>query len=100
MPGRVCYVPLENEEVFIRYPQLQKAECAAKVHYLREDGVVLVGGEVITELLKHYPAIGKLAWLLETEMGKKTVDFFYQQVENVRQKMKADEESCGTCRKD
>ena len=95
---RVLYVPLQDDEVFKRYSQLDPQACAAKIHYLREDGQVLVGGEVITELLKHFPAVGKLAWLLETEVGKKTVDFFYQQVENVRQKMKAESESCPTCR--
>lgn len=96
---RVSYVPLDHDEVFERYPQLNRESCAAQVHYLREDGVILTGGEVITELIKHFPAIGKLAWLLETDIGKKTADFFYKQVDSVRQKMKAEEESCGTCRK-
>ncbi len=95
---RVCYVALSESEVFARYPQLNAADCASQIHYVREDGAVLVGGEVITELLKHFPAVGKLAWLLETEVGKKAVNFFYQQVENLRQKIKADEESCPTCR--
>lgn len=96
---RVTYVPLDHTEVFVRYPQLSPAACAAQVHYLREDGVILSGGAVITELMKHFPAVGKLAWLLETDIGKKTADFFYKQVDGVRQKMKADEEACGTCRK-
>lgn len=97
--GRLSYVSLDQIEVFQQFPQLDSSACAARVHYLREDGAVLTGGEVIAELLKHYPGIGKIAWLLETDVGKKTVEFFYQQVENVRQKMKADEEACGTCKK-
>jgi predicted DCC family thiol-disulfide oxidoreductase YuxK len=96
---RVCYVPLDNDELFTLYPQLNREACTAQVHYLREDGAILIGGEVVTELIKHFPGVGKLAWLLETDIGKKTADFFYKQIDTVRQKMKAEEESCGTCRK-
>jgi predicted DCC family thiol-disulfide oxidoreductase YuxK len=99
LSGRVCYVPLDHAEVFARYPQLDREACEARVHYLREDGVVLTGADVVTELVKHFPAVGKLAWLLETDMGKKTAEFFYKQIDSVRQKMKAEEESCGTCPK-
>jgi predicted DCC family thiol-disulfide oxidoreductase YuxK len=96
---RVCYVPLTHVEVFVTYPQLDPEKCRAVVHYIREDGTVLVGGEVVTELLKHYPGVSKLAWLLDSEVGRKTADFFYQKVEAVRQKMISDEAACGTCKK-
>lgn len=94
---RVQFVPLQEEQVFSRFPQLDREACRAKVHYLRENGDVLVGSEVVTELLKHYPGVEKLGWLLDSEVGRKTVDFFYQQVENFRQKALADKESCERC---
>ncbi|MBY0518702.1 MAG: DUF393 domain-containing protein [Bacteriovoracaceae bacterium] len=96
--NRICYVPLENPDVFIKYPQLSFEACREKVHYLKEDGEILIGADVVSELIRHYPGVGKLAWLLETDVGKKTVEFFYQKVESVRQKIKSDEEKCGTCR--
>jgi len=97
--NRVSYVPLTDEEVFKLYPQLNRESCRAVVHYVREDGSVVVGGEVITEPLKHFPGAQKLAWLLESEMGRKTAEFFYQKVEAVRQKILSDEAACGTCKK-
>lgn len=96
---RITYVSLSAENVFTQFPQLDPAACAARVHYLREDGAILTGGEVITELLKHYPGVSKIAWLLETDVGKKTVEFFYQQVEAARARLKAQDEDCGSCRK-
>ncbi len=94
---RVQYVPLTHDEVFKTYQQLDPEKCRARVHYLTETGNVLTGGEVITELLKHFPGVGRMAWLLDSEAGKKTAEFFYQTVETLRQKAKADEESCKTC---
>jgi len=92
---RVCYIPLQEEGVFSAFPQLDRAACAAKVHYLREDGAVLVGGEVVTELLKHFPGVDKFGWLLDSDVGRKTVDFFYERVEAFRRT--AQEKSCDRC---
>lgn len=94
---RVTYCPIQNEEVFAQFTQLDRLACRQKVHYLREDGAVLTGGEVVTELLHHFPGVSKFGWLLDSEIGRKTVDFFYEQVEQMRTRMKEKEESCGTC---
>ena len=95
---RVNYCPIQDEHVFTLYPQLDPAACRLKVHYLREDGAVLIGGEVVTELLHHFPGVSKLGWLLDSEVGRKTVDFFYEQVEQMRRRIKEKDETCGTCR--
>ena len=92
---RVSYVPLQDVEVFQKFPQLDRTACAAKVHYLREDGAVLVAGEVVTELLKHFPGVDKFGWLLDSEVGRKTVDFFYEKVEAYRRI--SQEKSCERC---
>lgn len=94
--NRVTYWPIQNAEVFQRFSQLDRGACQQKVHYLREDGTVLSGGAVVTELLHHFPGISKLGWLLDSEIGRKTVDYFYDQVEQLRSRMK-EKENCGTC---
>lgn len=94
---RVSYVPVSDENVFRQFPQLDPVACATRVHYVREDGAVLTGGEVITELVAHMPGAGKLAWLLETEVGKKVADFFYRHVEEARQRLKEADEACDRC---
>lgn len=97
MDKRVSYCPIQDEDIFKQYPQLDPEACRLKVHYLREDGALLTGSEVVTELLHHFPGVSKFGWLLDSEVGRKTVDFFYQQVEQMRQRMKEKDESCGTC---
>lgn len=92
---RVTYHPIQDENVFTLFPQLDPEKCRLKVHYLREDGVVLTGSEVVTELLHHFPGVSKLGWLLDSDVGRKTVDFFYNQVELMRQRLK--DKDCVSC---
>lgn len=95
---RVTYHPIQDETVFKLFPQLTLEECRLKVHYLREDGFVLKGSEVVTELLHHFPGVSKFGWLLDSDVGRKTVDFFYNQVELIRQRMKDKDNGCGDCK--
>jgi len=93
----ITYVPLSSEDVFAHFPQLNREKCRTKVHYIREDGSVLMGNEVVSEVMKNIPAVGKLAWLLETDVGKSVSNYFFDHVEKIRKKIQEDSEDCGTC---
>ena len=92
---RINFVPLSEAQIFAEFPELKAQECAKVVHLITEERSVLKGSEVITYLLKYYPGVSKLAWLLETDQGKKVVDFFYNKVEEIRHKFKTEE--CDRC---
>lgn len=94
---RVTYHPLQDESVFTQFPQLDPAVCRTEVHYVREDGTVLKGGEVVTELLRHFPGVDKMAWLLDTDVGKKTAEFFYRTVEEARARLTKKDDDCDKC---
>jgi predicted DCC family thiol-disulfide oxidoreductase YuxK len=96
--SHITYIPLSDSGVFEIYPQINQEECKAKVHYIKEDGSVVAGGEVITEIIKIYPAASKLSWLLDSEVGKATADFFYDHLDKVRQKLKELDTDCSDCR--
>ena len=93
----ISYVPLQDEEVFKVFPQLDPLRCHEKIHYLCESGKILVGGEIIPELLRHYPGIEKMAWLLESEVARRSANFFYEKIEKIRLKIKNDEKQCNDC---
>ncbi len=93
----ITYVPLSSELVFSQYPQLNLEACRAKVHFLRADGTVVTGSEVVVEVIKIIPGVGKLAWLLETDVGKSASTFFFDHIESIRKKIQEKDKSCGTC---
>jgi predicted DCC family thiol-disulfide oxidoreductase YuxK len=94
----ITYVPLSSESVFTQFTQLDPQACRTKVHFLRADGVVVTGQEVVVEVIKIIPGVGKLAWLLETEVGKSASSYFLDHVENLRKKLQEKDKNCGTCR--
>jgi predicted DCC family thiol-disulfide oxidoreductase YuxK len=93
----LTYVPLSSESVFKQFPQLDPEICRTKVHFLRTDGGVVTGQEVVVEVVKIIPGVGKLAWLLETDVGKSASSYFLDHVENLRKKLQEKDKSCGTC---
>lgn len=92
---RINYVTLHNEETYQQYPQLNKAECHQTIHLIDEFGLIHKGPQVIEYLLKLFPTVAKFAWLLDNEMGKKAIDFFYQKVNDIRN---SDLNKCNKCK--
>ena len=60
--------------------ELNKKELAETVHLIDESYSLHRGVEVVEYLIKFYPAAAKLRWLLESNRGKKAVQFFYDKV--------------------
>lgn len=92
----ICFTSARDEEVYREFPQLNRAACLEKVHMLTADGKVLKGQEVVDHLLTHLPGVGKLAWLLDNDQGKKVKDFFYQKVEELRE-LTTKKDDCEQC---
>lgn len=93
----ITYAPLSHVSLFTLFPQLNADDCQAKVHLVKADGSVVTGSDVITEVVRVIPGVGKLAWLLETEVGKSASAFFYEHVESIRKKLKDKDNDCGSC---
>ncbi len=93
----ITYVPLSSESVFTQFSQLDPEACRTKVHFIRSDGGVVTGKDVVVEVIKIIPGVGKLAWLLETDVGKSASSYFFDHVESIRKKIQEKDKSCGTC---
>ncbi|MCO4753405.1 MAG: DUF393 domain-containing protein, partial [Bacteriovoracaceae bacterium] len=96
---KIQMTPLQESWIYESFPQLEKSECEQTIHLLDESGRVLKGGQVVEYLIANYPGVKKFAWLVESESGKKAVNFFYDKVNELRDKVKKDCHGCGKKRR-
>ena len=90
------FIPIQNEEIFSTFPQLNREECYETLHLINKDGKILKAGEATSFLIKKFPMVEKFKWLIEKDMGKKTISIFYDVVNKYR---KAIKKSCPKCGK-
>ena len=96
IPGtkEISMVPLSNIEIFEIYPQLNKKNCKKELHILDCNQKVHKGSSAIEFLVNKFPMVSKFAWLIESEVGKKALNYFYQTANNYREKLKKRCEEC------
>lgn len=82
--NRLHYVPVGTAEVYEQFPNIDPGLSKQVLHYVDEQGQVHMGGDIAAALAHQFPGINKLAWLLETEVGRKVSNFFYEKVNELR----------------
>lgn len=97
---KINYASLHDENLYQAYPQLDRNACHQAVHLIDENNKIHQGPEVIEYLVKYFPGISKISWLIETDMGKKAIDFFYQKVNDIRNSQINSCNKCKTSSKD
>ena len=93
----LCFVSARDENVFTEFPELSRQECLEKIHMITDEQKILVGPEVVDYLTHKLPGVRKLAWLLDSDQGKKVKDFFYQKVEELRELSQKQDSNCTQC---
>ena len=94
----INYIPVGTDWVYEKYPEIDREESQTILHFIDENGKVFRGGEITPALASQFPGINKLAWLLETDVGKKVSNFFYDKVNELR-KSTVLTKNCPSCRK-
>jgi predicted DCC family thiol-disulfide oxidoreductase YuxK len=87
---------IHDETIYTEFNQLTIEECHRQVHIIIDGGVVLKGPEAVSHLIKLHPAIAKIAWLIDSDMGQKSMTFFYDMAEKYRRSLL---NNCKTCKK-
>jgi len=85
---------LQDETTFLEYPILDKNECEKEINIIINKSEVLKGPDAVEFIIKSYPKAKAFSWLIESESGKKTMDFFYNKVNQLRKNYK---KSCSKC---
>ena len=97
MDKGLCFVSAREEYIYAEFPELSRQECLVRVHLITDEMKILVGPEVVDYLAARLPGVSKLAWLLDTDQGKKVKDYFYQKVEELREQSKKQDSDCTQC---
>jgi predicted DCC family thiol-disulfide oxidoreductase YuxK len=93
---KITAVSIHDEKIYEEFPALNKEKCQEKVHYITSDSTILVGEEAIEHLIKLYPIVNKFSWLIESNMGRKAVDYFHSMTNKYRKTLI---KKCPTCTK-
>ncbi len=93
----LSFVSAREEEVYSAFPELSMTACLEKIHMITIENQILVGPEVVDYLVSRIPGVSKLAWLLESDQGKKVKDYFYQKVEELRELSQKKDSDCNQC---
>jgi predicted DCC family thiol-disulfide oxidoreductase YuxK len=85
----LSFYPIDDLGLKESFPQLNLEEVHAEVHLVLDDEnqSLLKGPEVIKFLTLHNESVKKHAWLLETNVGQKASELFYQSVNKVRESL-------------
>ena len=90
----ITMVSIYEDSIYEQFPYLDKTMCRQDVHFITEDEKVLVGQEVLEHLITLYPMVKKFAWLIETNMGQKAVNYFHSMTNRYRKVLKRKCPSC------
>jgi predicted DCC family thiol-disulfide oxidoreductase YuxK len=92
----ILKLKIQDDEIYAKYPQLNKEECFQEIHLIDEFQNILKGPEVVKYLINQHPKVKKFSWLIESDMGKKSVDLFYNSVNQYRERLL---KRCPKCKK-
>lgn len=89
LPGteRYNFVSIHEEKIYSIYTFLSKESCNKDLHVIDGQDKIYVGSEAIRHLVSQFPGTSKFTWLIESNMGKKTVDYFYKMADRYRESL-------------
>src|SRR5262245_53686364 len=69
--------PLQEDQVYVDFPQLKKEECEKAIHLVNEDGSVHSGAGIVEPLLSHFPKVKNITWMLGLPGVKSATEVLY-----------------------
>ncbi len=97
IPGtkEITMISIHDEKIFEMYPEVSFESCKDTIHLIDKNKRIHIGPEVTKFLITEFPGVSKFSWLLETEIGKKAVNLFYEFTEKCKESMS---KNCANCR--
>lgn len=83
----ISKVSLHDEKLYEQFPFLTIENCEAELHLLLENDQVLVGKQALKYLISSFPAVSKFSWLIDSKMGQKALDLFYESTKRYRESL-------------
>jgi predicted DCC family thiol-disulfide oxidoreductase YuxK len=96
LPSDFLFRSIQDENTLKDFPQFTQEQLQQTVHMVSDAGEVFTGAQLIEVIAHHTPIVSKFAWLLETGMGHKATEFFYEKINQIKQQIA---EKCESCNK-
>lgn len=94
---RISFKSIHEPSTYIEHPELSKQDCEGVIHLIDlNNNNVYQGSDVITFLIKSFPSVSKLSWLLDSNSAKNAIDIFYNKLNNMRLAKK--NKKCYSCK--
>lgn len=94
--SKVTAVSVYDEEIYRKFPKLNKEECFSEIHLITEEKEILKGEQAMEYLIRMAPGVSKFSWLMESDMGQKAVSYFHDMTSKYRKELK---KYCPDCTK-
>ena len=94
--NEIQIISIHNEDIYKSFPSLNPVECNKEIHLIIDHENILKGKDTINYLIKLFPGVKKFSWLIESNMGKKTTDLFYNFINKRRAVL---HNRCSNCNK-
>lgn len=87
LPGtkEVTMVSIHEKEIYLIYPELSLEQTSKEIHFIDENRMIHKGAEAISLIVQRFPMAKKFAWLIESNMGKKALQFFHDKADQFRE---------------
>lgn len=82
------FISVHEPATYERFSELSYEECLKEIHLIEKVGHYIKGKEAIEFIVKKLPAAQKFIWLLDSNVGQKSLDFFHQMSNKYREKIK------------
>ena len=93
---KVHVTDLHQEWIYKTYPQLSYEKTVQEIHFLKSEDEIFYGSQAISEVLNLIPQAKKFSWLIESNSGKKAIEFFYSTTNKLKHSL---HKSCSECTK-
>lgn len=93
----VNFYPIQDKRIYSFFSHIENftpEALAQEVHFMTRDQKVLKGSEAISYLVQQNPKVNKFSWLVESKMGQKALDIFYNTSNRYRETLR---KRCGQC---
>lgn len=82
---QITFVSIHDNEIYEKLPEISKDECQKELHFIDRNNNIFKGANAILELKKEFPLVEKFAWLIESGMGEKAINYFYKMANKYRE---------------
>lgn len=99
--NNINFYSIYDERIYEEFSFLKKEEVFEEVHLIlsNDKGSVLKGAQVVQFLAAENPKVKHFAWLIESDMGQKATEAFYNGINKCRKSLHARCPKCKNKRK-